>query len=1276
MPIKRRRASSTQQSYNGRRLLRHESLEDRRMLATQADIVFLVDESSSDTTNTNESIQEWLRALVTGDVDNNDTLGLGEVSLATKLANDGIDDVRYGLVGFGQFDRDSVPRHAHSQLFGSSTDSLFGDPTSATMSGPNDPFVNTAALNLIFGTDVDTQDPTDGNLTQFGGDEDGWDAIEHAIAEYDIRDGSVPVFVLVQNDEGRINLNSALERPGILAALRSKNAILNVIVPGESHEFPQGSNSYVHDPLFVVQGAPPGEYILGVEADQADGVVDQMHDYYGIVGTTPTTGRFNSAFGGDTIDGEPGGAVGETENSYVRLAWDTGGGAWDIGVTEDFQGVHTPQANELRDVFIASMINQINDARAIGKVFHDDSPLLEINLGGTATGSYSDDSTATLGVDIYPGVPTIRDQNSPSYSGAITAANGNSMDDDPSTLSVFNSAREAELGGDLDIDLPSTLVPDGTYFVELMFAETDSAVRGTTREFDVNIEGELLLDDYSIFDDYALITTFSGSMVELDTQILSRSAPIVRRFAVEVTGGLQINLENSNIGGAEIFRAPLLSGLRVLHPAELPALPGDYNRDGVVNASDYAVWRDSLGDSVWHYFGADGNGNGVIDTADYQIWASAYGASTGSILGDFNDNGSVDSLDYDVWYATNGNTVQAGTGADANEDGIVNSLDYDIWHDLFGSTMAVAQFGMLEPTNPDAPKVVGFALSNNGGASHDYATSVGSGEQLRSADAAGVDTVHITFSENVSTGAGDLELINLDGASPTGGITYSYNAASNTASFRFSQALVDGRYLLTLSDDANGSSGTLDGEFFNPWTLADTGTGIFPSGDGKEGGDFHFRFTILANDTDRDNIDGATDYTTWHTVENNTILVSTLADESDSDTSVGDTSLREALSLAAAQAGEQKIVFWNTLYQTNPATILLGDADGSGAIDSGETPVQLTIDSDLKIIGPGSDLLTISGGDAVRVIKATSGNTVTIAGVTIADGQSVGDGGGIYSEADLTLDYVTIRDNQAGTTGSPKWGGGVHAQSSDLTIHASTISDNVGYHGAGVAFKKQSGVHALRVERSTFSANYSSGAGRGGGLYIYDYTSTPSVSTIVNSTFSDNEANIAGSIGTNGTPIVNIYSSTITDNYSRQLVGGAHNNDNNSSGADITLHFSIIAGNTAAGSTASWDLDGPINSASSYNLIGYENGTGLTHGVNGNMIVGGANIGLTALGDHGGPTETHALLDGSMAIAAGDAAFAASLGIEIDQRGIERDGGLFIDLGAFQLGADEYYGTI
>lgn len=56
-------------------------------------------------------------------------------------------------------------------------------------------------------------------------------------------------------------------------------------------------------------------------------------------------------------------------------------------------------------------------------------------------------------------------------------------------------------------------------------------------------------------------------------------------------------------------------------------LAGDYNDDGVVDAADYLVWRNSVGSSG-SGLPADGNGDTQITGADYTIWKDNYGMSS------------------------------------------------------------------------------------------------------------------------------------------------------------------------------------------------------------------------------------------------------------------------------------------------------------------------------------------------------------------------------------------------------------------------------------------------------------------------------------------------------------------------------------------------------------------------------------------------------------------------------------------------------------------------
>jgi hypothetical protein len=47
-------------------------------------------------------------------------------------------------------------------------------------------------------------------------------------------------------------------------------------------------------------------------------------------------------------------------------------------------------------------------------------------------------------------------------------------------------------------------------------------------------------------------------------------------------------------------------------------IPGDYNQSGVVDQSDYGVWRAEYGNTIESP--ADGNGDGIVDAADYVVW--------------------------------------------------------------------------------------------------------------------------------------------------------------------------------------------------------------------------------------------------------------------------------------------------------------------------------------------------------------------------------------------------------------------------------------------------------------------------------------------------------------------------------------------------------------------------------------------------------------------------------------------------------------------------------
>src|SRR5271157_5824898 len=97
---------------------------------------------------------------------------------------------------------------------------------------------------------------------------------------------------------------------------------------------------------------------------------------------------------------------------------------------------------------------------------------------------------------------------------------------------------------------------------------------------------------------------------------------------------------------------------------------------------------------------------------------------------------------------------------------------------------------------------------------------------------------------------------------------------------------------------------------------------------------------------------------------------------------------------------------------------------------------ELAITKSLNIKGPGADKLTISGNKASRVFEIGSGATVTLANLTIANGQTFSagtsggalGGGGILNDAGATLNLtscVVVNNKAYAGDGLDVFGGGL-----------------------------------------------------------------------------------------------------------------------------------------------------------------------------------------------------------------------------------------------------------
>ena len=366
------------------------------------------------------------------------------------------------------------------------------------------------------------------------------------------------------------------------------------------------------------------------------------------------------------------------------------------------------------------------------------------------------------------------------------------------------------------------------------------------------------------------------------------------------------------------------------------------------------------------------------------------------------------------------------------------------------------------------------------------------------------------------------------------------------------------------------------------------------------------------------------------------------------DANDGLLSLREALVQAATDSDLTTIDF----------------APGISDIVLGGT--ELTIDSKVTIDGPGVELLTIDGDNASRVFNVSSGVSAELNDLTITGGSSTSNGGGIYNSGDLTLDRVVVVDNHSGGSG----GGLYSVEGSSVQIDASTFEANTAIHAGGARINT-AGSGDSSVTNSTFVGNRAENGtttSSGGALYVWGGTNSGTVK-IVGSTFSGNSAETAtGGLRAQNSALVEVINSTITNNSSASSSAGIGSWGSSS----ILMHNSIVVGNTSTADPTFSDAAGTFDAASSYNLIGNTTSSALQDPNDNNQWgITEQQIALAPLADNGGPTKTHALQIGSLALDAGSDTAAG--GTTTDQRGFERiidfDGDASsnnVDIGAFE----------
>jgi predicted outer membrane repeat protein len=368
------------------------------------------------------------------------------------------------------------------------------------------------------------------------------------------------------------------------------------------------------------------------------------------------------------------------------------------------------------------------------------------------------------------------------------------------------------------------------------------------------------------------------------------------------------------------------------------------------------------------------------------------------------------------------------------------------------------------------------------------------------------------------------------------------------------------------------------------------------------------------------------------------IAVTTTDDVLDGDTSSlaallgnrgadGNISLREAIIAANNTVGADTVVLGSGTYSLTRA----GSSEDAGVTGD------LDIADALTITGTGAGDTIIDGQWLDRVFDIRAADAV-LTDLTVRNGlvTTIPWGGGLYMENNtVNLTRVVFENNTA------MGGGAIYNYHGTLNLTESTLQGNSAVSWGGALYND--GGTAM-LASSTLNGNM---ADDGGGIYSAgNNAGTPAHVSLHQVTLSGNSAGDGGAIYT--TKAVDIAFSTLA--FNTALDGGGIYLSGGGSAAN--LDSSILAHNTGG------NASGPLTS------LGHNLDDDGTAGLTGAGDLNGIDPLLAALADNGGPTWTHALLDGSLAINAGSA-----LAPVMDQRGAFRDG-------QADIGAYEYNGVL
>jgi hypothetical protein len=214
----------------------------------------------------------------------------------------------------------------------------------------------------------------------------------------------------------------------------------------------------------------------------------------------------------------------------------------------------------------------------------------------------------------------------------FTAANTEYVADSYATWldNGVTSVQFLELSASDFLDSTSSLNRSSAFWaVEMLhLAENpgDAAVKTTSDTSTVRVH------TYKRADGSVAVMILNESLAAQNVSVNINGSLLASTGTLYSTTGTSITTSSVN-GLGNSFTASNMPG-RTIYTYIIPRVPvpGDYNNDGIVDAADYTVWRDTAGQTGAN-LAADGTGpsgtpDGVVNDLDYQFWVNHYGATS------------------------------------------------------------------------------------------------------------------------------------------------------------------------------------------------------------------------------------------------------------------------------------------------------------------------------------------------------------------------------------------------------------------------------------------------------------------------------------------------------------------------------------------------------------------------------------------------------------------------------------------------------------------------